>query len=45
MDTGLPVYTGPIDHLRFGFESLASEYAARHPVDAMQRAVLLFNII
>lgn len=39
MQSGLPIHTGPVDHLRYGFESLATEAAARHPVDAIQRQV------
>lgn len=34
---GLPVYSGPIDHLRHGFRSLESEMSAPHPVAAFQK--------
>lgn len=34
---GLPVYTGPVDHLRYGFRSLESEMSAPHPVSAFQK--------
>lgn len=34
---GLPVYNGPIDHLRFGFRSLESEMSAPHAVAAFQK--------
>ena len=35
---GLPVYSGAVDHLRYGFRSLESEYAAQHPVQNLQTA-------
>ena len=34
---GLPVYNGPIDHLRYGFRSLESEMTAPHAVAAFQK--------
>lgn len=34
----LPVYTGPVDHLRHGFRSLESEFVAPHPVQRLQTA-------
>jgi hypothetical protein len=37
---GLPRYSGPLDHLRYGFESLQAETATRHPVDILQREVV-----
>lgn len=39
MQSGLPIHTGPVDHLRHGFASLATEGVARHEVDAIQRQV------
>jgi hypothetical protein len=37
-DNGLPVFSGPADHLRYGFRSLETEMNASHPVDMMQRS-------
>jgi hypothetical protein len=37
MDQGLPVYTGPVDHLRYGFHSLENEKSAPHPVSVFQK--------
>mmetsp|Transcript_758 Transcript_758/g.1317 ORF Transcript_758/g.1317 Transcript_758/m.1317 type:complete len:112 (+) Transcript_758:90-425(+) len=34
--SGLPVYSGPVDHLRQGFSSLESGLASRHPVHLVQ---------
>jgi proteasome maturation protein len=34
---GLPVYSGPVDHLRFGFRSLENELSAPHPIQALQK--------
>lgn len=34
---GLPVYTGPVDHLRYGFRSLENEKSAPHPVAVFQK--------
>lgn len=34
---GLPVYDGPLDHLRYGFRSLESEMASAHPVSVFQK--------
>lgn len=36
MDQSLPVYKGPVDHLRFGFKSLESAGNAPHPVAQLQ---------
>lgn len=33
---GLPVYSGAVDHLRFGFRSLESELSAQHPIQSLQ---------
>lgn len=34
----LPHYDGPVDHMRFGFQSLEHEFNERHPVQSLQRA-------
>jgi hypothetical protein len=34
---GLPVYDGPLDHLRYGFRSLESEMGSAHPVSMFQK--------
>lgn len=36
--SGLPVYSGPVDHLRYGFNSLESAHGAQHPVQNIQKA-------
>lgn len=33
---GLPLYSGPVDHLRLGFNSLEVEHAAQHPLQKLQ---------
>ena len=35
-DTGLPITSGPIDHLRQGFNSLEQAYKQPHPVQILQ---------
>lgn len=32
----LPRYSGPVDHLRYGFRSLETELSAPHPVETIQ---------
>lgn len=32
----LPRYSGPVDHLRYGFRSLETEFSAPHPVETIQ---------
>ena len=34
---GLPIFSGPADHLRVGFRSLESELAAPHPIETIQK--------
>ncbi len=36
--SGLPLYSGPVDHLRHGFRSLEHELTAPHPIQAVQRS-------
>ena len=38
MEQSLPVYEGPVDHLRYGFKSLESAANAPHPVAQLQRS-------
>ena len=38
MDTSLPFYSGPADHLRYGFRSLQAEHNESHPVERMQNS-------
>lgn len=33
----LPRYDGPVDHLRYGFNSLENQFNASHPVAAIQK--------
>ena len=33
---GLPLYSGPVDHLRYGFRSLESDLNAQHPIQSLQ---------
>ena len=35
---GLPLYSGPINHLRHGFRSLETDLSAKHPIQSMQKA-------
>ena len=37
-ENSLPHYTGPVDHMRFGFQSLQHETNALHPVQSLQRS-------
>jgi hypothetical protein len=37
-EQSLPHYDGPVDHLRYGFQSLQHEMNERHPVQMLQRA-------
>ena len=34
---GLPAYDGPYDMMRLGFQSLESEFNAKHEVDKIQK--------
>lgn len=35
---GLPVYSGAVDHLRYGFRSLESELVSQHSIQNLQKA-------
>ena len=35
---GLPVYSGAVDHLRYGFRSLENEFSAQHPIQNLQKS-------
>jgi proteasome maturation protein len=35
---GLPLYTGPVDHMRLGFRSLENELSVQHPINSMQNS-------
>jgi hypothetical protein len=37
-EQSLPHYDGPVDHLRYGFQSLQNEMNERHPIQLLQRA-------
>ena len=39
MSTGLPIYSGSVDHIRYGFRSLEHNGTAAHPVDALQKSL------
>eukprot|EP01038_Epipyxis_sp_PR26KG_P010528 gene10528-14145_t len=46
MESSLPVYDGPVDHLRLGFRSLENELQTKHPIETLQKSrenVLWFN--
>lgn len=34
-ENSLPRYSGPVDHLRFGFQSLQFETLAPHPIEGL----------
>ena len=34
----LPRYDGPVDHLRYGFNSLESQFNTQHPVVSIQKS-------
>ena len=38
MEKSIPVYEGPVDHLRYGFKSLETQTSAAHPVAQLQLA-------
>lgn len=38
MEKSIPVYEGPVDHLRYGFKSLETQTSAAHPVAQLQSA-------
>ena len=41
---GLPIFSGPADHMRDGFRSLATEAQAPHPVATLQKMVSALNL-
>ncbi len=37
-ESGLPLYSGPVDHIRMGFRSLENEMNGQHPIARAQKA-------
>jgi proteasome maturation protein len=38
IENSLPIYSGPVDHLRHGFRSLEHELSNKHPIETLQKS-------